>query len=425
MMKKRLVAALALIAASPAPGQFSDQPECRLGADVPNPAVNCPDMVAWQKFVEAVTPVSPGVARFQTWSTDGDTFPCPPADVETCRADPKAPGCPVWPEDVSTTLARGTSGPKQLAFAGSDSELSYHQPDSCLTTPSGAFDMVYRNRATFDYILENGLYYMEGLEQAFQRGLDFNFPIDAAEVKVNWYPLSAAQVESGRFFTMEQNGTTYGMVSFIIITKDLQNWFWTTFEHADNPGRCDFIGCHDSFGVEPANQPPRYAPLCEPYPPGELTPAARRLLEPLPPVFRHYRLKGTQVDFTDSTGSPVFLGSSVSEAGFVPTSSCMTCHSRAAILGLSTETYGLLPYYNGGFAPNETQSFFGVPDSNWYYSANDPMRRWAVQTDFVWAIPLNANSLFATANCCKNGPPSGSVALACQCQADGVCEPEK
>src|SRR5690606_10370352 len=44
-----------------------------------------------------------------------------------------------------------------------------------------------------------------------------------------------------------------------------------------------------------------------------------------------YRLKGSQATYTDSTGRPTLLGNSVTEGGFVSSSSCMSCHARAAI----------------------------------------------------------------------------------------------
>lgn len=432
VMKKLVCAMVVLFAVSPALAQFPDQSECGTSTDVPNVAMNCPDMFAWQKFVEVVTPVG-GQVTFQTWSSDSDTFPCPPADAATCKANPQAPGCPVWPAPPKAAAplkaALASSGTQRSARTTSSlaALAAQRHPDSCLTNPAGSQEIVYRDPATFGYIVQQGLWYVEGVEAAFQRGLDFDFPVGAIEVKTNWYVLSEEQIKSGRYFTMrirsKQNGNdveqTLGLVAMHLSTKDLPNWFWSTFEHVDNPGRCDFIGCHDSFGVEPADQPARNAPLCETYPPGELTPALRKLLSSVDPVFQNYRLKGAMVDFTTPTGSPVLLGNSVTEAGFVPTASCMTCHSRATTQGLAGSPNGLSPYPGVAGFTDSGQSFNGVPDPSWYYSTNHPRHRWSVQTDFVWAIPFKANSIYATAACCSNGPPSGPPG--CQCQADGVC----
>jgi hypothetical protein len=43
-------------------------------------------------------------------------------------------------------------------------------------------------------------------------------------------------------------GKQYALVSFHIVSKLVQSWTWATFEHKDNPGRCDVLGCKDNFG---------------------------------------------------------------------------------------------------------------------------------------------------------------------------------
>ena len=47
--------------------------------------------------------------------------------------------------------------------------------------------------------------------------------------------------------------------------------------------------------------------------------------------YKNYRLKGSQVDFTDGPGRSLLLGNSVTESGFVPSASCITCHARASV----------------------------------------------------------------------------------------------
>ncbi len=417
-----LVAGAALAPA--AAQQPRDQPECARG-QVADMAVNCPDQFAWQRFVEVTTPVAPGVATFQSWSSDPDTFQCPPADIATCKKNPSAAGCPVWPSQPSASQAHPVTQRSVRLQSSHPLDRSRGRKDAgavdCWNIPPSWPELVYRNRATFQYIVDNGLWYVEALEAAFERGFVFNFPIDAIEVKTNWKPLTADEIASGRFFTWESGGQTLGLIAMHISTKDLPNWFWSTFEQADNLGRCDFLGCHDSFGSVPANIPPRPKELCQTYPAGELTPALEKMMAAakLDPAFRHYRLKGAMTDFTTPTGSSVLVGNSITEAGFVQTASCMTCHARATIQATSAAPMGLSPYPNiAGFTP-EGQSYNGTPNPEWYYSTNHPIRRWSVQTDFVWAIPFRANSLYSTASCCTNGPPSGS---ACQCQGAGVCD---
>jgi hypothetical protein len=92
------------------------------------------------------------------------------------------------------------------------------------------------------------------------------FPISSVMVKINWIAASEAPTygidpydTENPFITMNlvpQTGDEkdepepYIAVSFHISSKDTPNWFWTTFEHVANQGRCDWIGCNDSFGFE-------------------------------------------------------------------------------------------------------------------------------------------------------------------------------
>jgi hypothetical protein len=399
------------------PALAKDRPECSTGAVVPNPSVNCPDRFAWEKFVEVMTPVADGLVAFQTYASDPDTFPCPPVDLATCRANPAAKGCPVWPSGYAAKPQLVTQRSARLGLDGVPRVAAHTAGFDCWSVPNT--ELVYRNRPTFDYIVANGLWYVEGVQEQFERGLVYDFPTASLEVKANWIPLDAAQAASGRWLTMTLGGQTQGLIAMHISTKDLPNWFWSTFEQVDNLGRCDFLGCQDSFGYEPHVVPTRRDDLCETYPPGEITAALAKMIAGLPAWARYYRLKGTMVDFTTATGSPNLVGNSVTEAGFVTTASCMTCHARAAVQATPGPPNGLSPYPGiAGFTP-EGQSYNGTPDPDWYYSGNDPVRRWSVQTDFVWAIPFKANSLAATAACCSAGGPCQCTPVpgggACQC----------
>src|SRR5262249_30651277 len=111
----------------------------------------------------------------------------------------------------------------------------------------------------------------------------------------------------------------------------------------------------------------------------------------------NYRLKGSQIDFTDSTGVPTLLGNSVTEAGFVPSASCITCHGRAAVTAAGKDAFpvaGSKPLLPGD---ENVESYNGPLDPNWFWrvTANfrDPQKQMIpvnLQTDFVWAIPFRA-----------------------------------
>ena len=55
--------------------------------------------------------------------------------------------------------------------------------------------------------------------------------------------VTVAQVPQLYHVNAEQDGTKYALVSMHVISKQVPNWTWATFEHRFNPGRCDIMGC--------------------------------------------------------------------------------------------------------------------------------------------------------------------------------------
>lgn len=230
--------------------------------------------------------------------------------------------------------------------------------------------------------------------------------------------------KSPKICLVEQEEVQVALVALHIMARVVPNWIWATFEHKDNKGQCDYIGCHDSFGLEGGVVPPREgcgptlsvcpsdcpsdpiqcaiscAPCGERYV-SALTPAAIALLQAngLPQAWENYRLKGTQVEFVDGDGDPTLLGNSVTESGFVPTASCITCHSRATVSNGNPTT--ALNIFNcqcsstpsGCNDPtcgcNGFNGFFGAEDPNWYMVNGVEFKK----TEFSWAIAFKANSM--------------------------------
>lgn len=224
------------------------------------------------------------------------------------------------------------------------------------------------------------------------------------------------------------------LVAFHISSKDIPNWVWTTFEHISLPGRCDITGCNDAYGYassdknRPAGTAANYVKpnqrsdqLNSPsivfnpdqgYPVEIIRPEWDKLLtalnigsgsstsqvEPDPEdvAWRNFRLKGSQVEFVNSIGQPTLLGNSVTEAGFMDGSSCISCHARAGaalnsdgsanFLALSVFERNLTDF---GYA----RSHHGIPDPFWFYNDNNSRPNMLVmQTDFIWGF-LNANPI--------------------------------
>ena len=385
--------------AAPAP---ADKPECRAAdgrpnLNTPNLAANCPDLFAWSKFIEvnAPAPAARGKVLWETWATDPDTFPATPNPALCSTPNPPPGTCPVWP---------AAEAPHTMLFsakrADDDNDPST-PPFRVLTAPVSAKgvppdlgaiagETIRRNRVTFDYIVNNALWYQEGLKQRFNENFTIELPLASIEVKLNWLPMSSVADPSRYFTVLDDKKVLQGLVAMHVTTKDLPNWYWATFEHVDNPGRCDFIGCRDSFGANPAFRAPR-GELKLPYPAEALTPGLLAMMKAanLNPVFQNYRLKGSQTDFTDSRGEPTLAGNSVTEYGFVPTASCITCHSRAG-----TDWNGQKPANLRIFGEKlGGQTFNGPADPELFYDRNDPARRYMMQSDFVWAIPFRAQPI--------------------------------
>jgi hypothetical protein len=226
----------------------------------------------------------------------------------------------------------------------------------------------------------------------------------------------------GKRVTYDCSGT-HRLLAFHVSSKDIPNWVWATFEHVQLPGRCDYTGCNDSWGYWssdphlPGTARNFIAPKVksDEFPVGAgsmvydrdelyaaevIRPRLTALLdaldigvaaagkEPTPRdrAWRSYRLKGSQVEFVDAMGRATYLGHSVTEAGFMNGSSCITCHARAG-----TSANGPVPPPLGVFV-NELSDFGygksadGIPSQAWYHQSNQPPSLQVLQTDFVWGF---------------------------------------
>lgn len=224
------------------------------------------------------------------------------------------------------------------------------------------------------------------------------------------------------------------LVAFHISSKDIPNWVWTTFEHISLPGRCDISGCNDAYGYasndnnRPSGTADNYVKpnqhsdqlnssttvfnSDQGYPLEKIRPELDKLFtkmnigtgsstsqaEPDPEdvAWRNFRLKGSQVEFVNAIGQSTLLGNSVTEAGFMDGSSCISCHARAGAALNSNGTVNFLALSvferdltDFGYA----RSHHGIPKPFWYYNDNNTKPSMLVmQTDFIWGF-LNANPI--------------------------------
>jgi hypothetical protein len=294
---------------------------------------------------------------WETWADNAETFP---------GSQPK------WPEVC------GTAEKPRLKVLRERSINLFLKEEEKPIIPgvefvSSSVEEVRRNRAVFDYIVNKNLWNLEGLVKAYASEENIELPPDAIEVKADWVPIRESE-KSKYHWNYTQDGTLVGLRAMHIITKELPNWFWATFEWVDNLGRCDEIGCIDNFGVTPHIVKPNNTINLK-YATEQLTPeleklfAAYGLTGEWGEQFKNYRLKGTQINFIDSTGNPTLLGNSITEQNAVFGSSCITCHAQARIddSGHAAIVFTLV----------------GAPEPELFKNKKS--------TGFVWSIPMCVN----------------------------------
>jgi hypothetical protein len=368
----------------------------------PDPAFNNPDKVSWDLFA-LVNKAVPGVNNnvlFETWAANEDTFKQNPifpgsAAPPSCASALVASAPQAQPALTPVASPKILNVPALLAFAPRLPGLQPHVvPGATEDQPS---EEVRRNRTTFDFIICNKYHTKAGLRVAFAAGQPISFPVDSMEVKANWVPAGNRSPSEYHINTASDN-KRYALVSMHIISKQVPNWTWATFEQKDNLGRCDIIGCHDSFGAVVQDVDAHKSPGGK-YDPCTKTPALKKLFADagLPAVWENYCLKGSQTDFVTATGVPTLLGNSVTESGFVDTSSCMTCHSRASInaMGRDAQGVGFIDPPVPAVCPSGVQASCspnGAPNPAWFWAnpGQSDSARLAVQTDFIWSIAMRA-----------------------------------
>ena len=450
--------------------------------EIINPAMTCPDAFGWTQFTDAIR-----FAFWNNWAFDSFSWPQEPLPLcgngitENC-CDPNAaisPGydnagnpalhCPYFPGDhggiANATLVPGAhevTPPAHGIIATTDPARELRQEEA---------EIVYRNRAFFEYSFRQNLYNLEGLADRFNRasttvaanapfraeGVEIRFPSDAVMFKTDWIhqdymldfgliremPSGPPNNPDAPYITMmissaigDNDASSFkpGLHYLVGVTgavKALPNWHWYAFEHVGNLGRCDYIGCNDSFGFEqPAPEgfygnfirphtqsdnlvrPSTIFLTGQPYDSGLMTPSLDALFgaigiatkpsaDPNMPsatdeAWRSYRLKGTQTAFTTAYGVPIVLGQSITEGGFINSASCMTCHAQASVNAAGQPA---IQSFGSSMLLNLTgyhQSTNGAPIPAWFFSANTNVYQ-ALQTDFVWGI-FNAQSVNRTGN---------------------------
>ena len=315
------------------------------------------DAFIWRLFTEFTAPASkasPAPAVFETWASDKDTFstkphwpqPGEPLDLRTSELSVlKTIDSAAKTFDPNFVLLNMLAKPideecKEPRGAAVGGFPIGGTPTACIV------EQVARNRPQFDYIVKHNLNTQTGLASAYAKSFQVEMPVESIALKGDWIPLSALQrwiPQAGDvanikklYYTVTVKNVEYALVAMHVSSRQNANWVWGTFEHQLNPGRCDAIGCFDTFGAQiPAVEPNKKAFNTQ-YGVCLKTPQLKTMMTNanLSPVWENYCLKSTQVDFVAADGTPFALGNSVIEGivgnGTVAASSCITCHFYAS-----------------------------------------------------------------------------------------------
>jgi hypothetical protein len=312
------------------------------------------DAFIWRLLTTFAAPASPSRSKpvvFETWASDADTFNPNPR-----WPDPDAPQrFEASVRDVVKRLPAALSEPLSAALQHARQiDVTCDTPGNPLVggfltdgTPKPCIaEQTKRNRPHFDYIVNNKLNTAAGLKEAYAKSFKVDMPRESIAVKGDWIPTQTllrwipqigtlANIQN-LYFTATVDAVEYALVALHISSRQNPNWVWGTIEHQLNPGRCDSIGCFDSFGAETSAVLPNRLAANTQYGACPKTQQLKALMQSanLATVWENYCLKSTQVDYTAPDGTPYVLGNSVIEGivgnGTVAISSCMGCHVYAS-----------------------------------------------------------------------------------------------
>ncbi|MDP9098299.1 MAG: hypothetical protein M3N48_04805 [Verrucomicrobiota bacterium] len=261
-------------------------------------------------------------------------------------------------------------------------------PFFIVPTALGKDDEIRLNKATYDHIRDNYLYSAEGLKAAYQKAVAsgnrdlITFPPTSKEVKARWIKIKPTDKPRYHWRSIEVTDSTgakttevWGLSGFHILTKDLPNWFWTDFQHVDDEPQAIAEG-------RPSVDPTTREQFGQKAPSGEN--GVRN--ETKGSKWEYYRLRGTQVDFTDKFGKPTQLANTRIEPSGEGASSCITCHAKA------TTSAVIRPNTRPPFVVQTLPVVFvdGLPDPRQFLLPNGKPQ--FVQTDFLWSMPFRAHS---------------------------------
>jgi hypothetical protein len=266
---------------------------------------------------------------------------------------------------------------------GLDLSLPFHNLDSEVQSDGLALRddfnqnvryQILMNQDTFQYVLANKLYNVNGQQAMAQAGTPADFPWTAMEIKTSWIWIGANQnilnqlqgkyyIVNAYYQLVDSTGHPTGgyrvgraaLSGIHIISKPVPQWFWTTFENIYNAQYTQSVlELPISEATKQANQTYQ----------GALRNAGS--------IFANYQLVGTQWQFVDPAGQALLLANSQIESAFQRSSSCTTCHATASY-SVDNGYFNIVKEQDGGIT-----YYTGMPPTD-KMKGYDPL-------DFVWSL---------------------------------------
>jgi hypothetical protein len=324
--------------------------------------------LAWNWFIALNSPLTGAAPKlWESWRPTSNVY----------LPDGKAP--PPWgqtPAPPSAVIA-------QAAKDGLNTNLPFHNLDSDVQSDGlplrdnfsqNVRYQILMNEDTFTYIVNNGIYNINGQQAMAQANRPTDFPWTSFELKTSWIWIGTDpkiyQQLNGKYYIVnayyalaDGSGKPNGLYKvgraalsgMHIISKPVPQWFWVTFQNT-----------YDAQYTQATNQLP-ISPVVT-----LANQKYRSALKSAGSILANYQLIGTQWQFVDAAGKPLLLANSQIESAFQRASSCTTCHSTASYS--ATDGYfNIVKQQNGGIT---------------YYTGNPPTDQMKGYNplDFVWSL---------------------------------------
>jgi hypothetical protein len=324
--------------------------------------------VAWNWFLWLNMPLTEGGPRtWESWRASSTVY---------LPNGQQPPGWGQAPAPPAAVIAEAQK-------LGLNTNLPFHNLDSDVQSDGLALRdkfnqnvryQILMNQDTFTYIVDNGIYNVNGQQAMAQANKPTDFPPTAFELKTSWIWIGTDQKIfnqlNGKYYIVnayyalldgsrKPNGLykvgRAALTGMHIIAKPVPQWFWTTFQNV-----------YDAQYTQATNKLP-IAPAV-----AQANQKYRGLLKRLGSIFTNYQLIGTQWQFVDAAGKPLLLANSQIETAFQQASSCTTCHAVASYSPTSGY-FSIVKQQDGGIT---------------YYTGNPPIDQMKGYNplDFVWSL---------------------------------------